>query len=287
MRFAQIKRCFLITTSFFAIVLSAEAQNIFQEFYDYKMPSTTTVSIPNSINTNEATSTDFEYIQIVKSCDYAFRGGCVNVRAGPGTNFPSVKKLRNGVILHVKDVFELETGTWYQIDFVKENVLDKSQIQDTWFVKSTYTKPVYNVKPEWYDSNKVYGGDFKKIVVDIGKQKLYAYDIVNGKDVLYMTSKISTGLYDTPTASGEYYIFFKTPSRYMQSTTSSATNTPYDLPGVPYDMYFSEDGSAIHGTYWHNNFGRRHSHGCVNLNLADSEKLYKWAVLGTMVLIKN
>jgi len=52
---------------------------------------------------------------------------------------------------------------------------------------------------------------------------------------------------------------------------------------VPYTMYFYR-GYAIHGTYWHSNFGRPMSHGCVNMRTQDAAWLYSWAVVGTPVV---
>jgi lipoprotein-anchoring transpeptidase ErfK/SrfK len=61
----------------------------------------------------------------------------------------------------------------------------------------------------------------------------------------------------------------------------------YDLPGVPWDLYFTVDGAVIHGAYWHEEFGQRWSHGCVNLPPDQAEKLYKWADIGMSVLVQN
>jgi lipoprotein-anchoring transpeptidase ErfK/SrfK len=79
----------------------------------------------------------------------------------------------------------------------------------------------------------------------------------------------STGLAYTPTVLGEFHVYWKLESTLM-------TGPGYYLPGVPYTMYFY--GSyAIHGTYWHNNFGTPMSHGCVNLKTDDAQKLFEWA----------
>lgn len=56
----------------------------------------------------------------------------------------------------------------------------------------------------------------------------------------------------------------------------------YNLPNVPNDMYFYQS-YAIHGAYWHNNFGRPMSNGCVNVPLAMAKTLYDWAPKGTKV----
>ncbi|HRF96223.1 MAG TPA: L,D-transpeptidase, partial [Aggregatilineales bacterium] len=43
----------------------------------------------------------------------------------------------------------------------------------------------------------------------------------------------------------------------------------------PWTMYFDE-GRALHGAYWHDGFGFRRSHGCVNLSITDARLLYDW-----------
>ena len=58
----------------------------------------------------------------------------------------------------------------------------------------------------------------------------------------------------------------------------------YYLEDVPYVMYFYGD-YAIHGTYWHSNFGYPMSHGCVNTSPWDASWLFSWAPLGTTVNI--
>jgi lipoprotein-anchoring transpeptidase ErfK/SrfK len=73
----------------------------------------------------------------------------------------------------------------------------------------------------------------------------------------------------------------------MQGPIEGISDQYYDLPGVPWTMYFTYQGGAIHGAYWHNNFGSQWSHGCVNLIPDEAEKLYSWAELGTKVVVKD
>jgi lipoprotein-anchoring transpeptidase ErfK/SrfK len=87
---------------------------------------------------------------------------------------------------------------------------------------------------------------------------------------------ISGGLPRTPTVVGRFRIQTK-----LRSTTMSGPG--YHLPNVPYTMYFYR-GYAIHGTYWHNNFGRPMSHGCVNMRTGDAAWVYNWAPVGTLVV---
>ena len=50
----------------------------------------------------------------------------------------------------------------------------------------------------------------------------------------------------------------------------------YSIRDVPYILYF-ERSYAIHGTFWHNNFGVPMSHGCVNLAPLDAKWVFFWS----------
>lgn len=56
------------------------------------------------------------------------------------------------------------------------------------------------------------------------------------------------------------------------------------MPNVPYTMYYYK-GYAVHGAYWHNNFGHPMSHGCVNLRPSDAKWFYNFAPVGTPVVV--
>lgn len=73
----------------------------------------------------------------------------------------------------------------------------------------------------------------------------------------------------------------------MQGPIPGITDQYYDLPGVPWNLYFTYQGAAIHGTYWHKNFGKQSSHGCVNLTTEEAQKLYNWAGVGTFVIVQD
>ena len=60
----------------------------------------------------------------------------------------------------------------------------------------------------------------------------------------------------------------------------------YYLENVPYVMYFFED-YALHGAYWHNNFGYQMSHGCVNIAPSDAGWIYNWSAYGTVVNVHH
>ena len=82
-------------------------------------------------------------------------------------------------------------------------------------------------------------------------------------------------------------VYKKTPSRYMQGPLPPISDQFYDLPGVPWNLYFTNEGGAIHGAYWHESFGEQRSHGCVNLPLDKAKELYLWAPLGTEVFVHD
>ncbi len=58
----------------------------------------------------------------------------------------------------------------------------------------------------------------------------------------------------------------------------------YYTPNVPNISYFDGD-EALHGAYWHHNFGHRMSHGCVNMPLDAAALVYDWAPIGTEVWV--
>jgi lipoprotein-anchoring transpeptidase ErfK/SrfK len=114
----------------------------------------------------------------------------------------------------------------------------------------------------------------KQIIVVLSKQQVYAYE--NG--TLLRQFIVSTGLPGTPTVQGNFEIYLKVLSQRM-------TGPDYDLPDVPWVMYFYK-GYSFHGTYWHNNFGFPMSHGCVNMRTPEAEWLYGWAPVGTPVEVQ-
>lgn len=109
----------------------------------------------------------------------------------------------------------------------------------------------------------------KWIEVDLSEQKLRAWE----GDKLFLESLISSGKY-VPTPTGEFRIWIKFHYARMQGGVKG-TGSYYNLPNVPYIMYFHK-GFGLHGTYWHNNFGQPMSHGCVNLPTPVAEQLYYW-----------
>lgn len=113
-------------------------------------------------------------------------------------------------------------------------------------------------------------GAEKWIEVSIDQQKLRAWE----GDKIVMEYPISSGLW-APTPKGTFHIWYKTRFQSMIGG-SKELGTYYNLPNVPYNMFFHQ-GFAVHGAYWHNNFGHPMSHGCVNEPIANAAQIFDWA----------
>jgi len=258
-------------------------------FILFRKTSPSPLNEPNASSTApvaSSTSTGsiemFKYIEIISGCDSHFKGGCVNLRSGPGTNYPVITKLRKGVVLKVSETVIKDGQTWYKIK-IDDTIYFPDRVKGDWYVSTVGVRLFEDVGVQNYKADDV-SSSSKKIVVDISEQSLTAYD----GDTIFMDVPVSTGLQLTPTTIGKFRIFKKTPSRYMQGPIPGSANTePFDLPGVPWDLYFTKDGQVIHGAYWYVGFGRRWSHGCVNLAPENAKKLYGWAEIGTLVVVQK
>ncbi len=111
----------------------------------------------------------------------------------------------------------------------------------------------------------------KYIYVDLANQFVTVFE--GEKTVL--TARCSSGAKGTTTPVGEFRTFHKGPSIHMTNQGDAVANI-YDLPGVPWVSFFTGTGAGFHGTYWHNDYGRPRSHGCVNLTPADAKFIYRW-----------
>jgi hypothetical protein len=121
----------------------------------------------------------------------------------------------------------------------------------------------------------------KRIEVDLTKQELTAFE----RDQPVMTTAISSGWLRknplpgqgrTVTPIGHFAVFEKIPSRHMGNGRLTSSLDAYELPGVPFASFFHILGTAFHGAYWHNDFGRPCSEGCINMRPDEARWLYRW-----------
>lgn len=129
----------------------------------------------------------------------------------------------------------------------------------------------------------------KLIEINLSTQILYAYEYGS----LVFQTNISSGVPGDPTGgagiptttpAGKFSILDKVPAKHMgfsffgSQTTGNllADADNYVLPGVPWTSFFTPQGHAFHGTYWHENFGTPMSHGCINMRSEEANWLFRW-----------
>jgi hypothetical protein len=110
----------------------------------------------------------------------------------------------------------------------------------------------------------------KSIHVDLRTQYVTAFE---GERMVYR-SRCSSGA-GPKTPLGDFQTYHKGPSIHMTNEGDAETHI-YDLPGVPWCSFFTGNGEAFHGTYWHNDYGKPRSHGCVNLPDSAAKFIYRW-----------
>ena len=124
-------------------------------------------------------------------------------------------------------------------------------------------------------------GATKWIDVNLSRQVLVAFE---GNQVVW-SGAISSGKGENATPTGTYTIYTKLVSDDMSGQDENEPTGEYFQPDVPWVMYFAAGGYAIHGVYWHNNFGTPRSHGCVGMPVGAANFIYNWAPLGTTIVI--
>ncbi len=131
-------------------------------------------------------------------------------------------------------------------------------------------QPQYRLSGHWID-------------VNLTQQSLTAFD---GQTEV-MHTLISSGAFTHTTDVGYWKIYYRLDKQEMKNPDSKPGQPGwYDLKDVPYPQYFNPRGEAIHGTYWHDNFGTPMSHGCVNATTPAAEWIYKnFANIGTVVVV--
>jgi lipoprotein-anchoring transpeptidase ErfK/SrfK len=122
----------------------------------------------------------------------------------------------------------------------------------------------------------------KKLLVNRTRQTVTAFE----DEIEVFHTDVSTGEPYNKTGStgpstitplGDFYISLKMPVRHMGGGQVTADVFAYELPGVPWVSYFYKTGVAFHGSYWHDNYGREMSHGCVNMRPEEAKWLFRWA----------
>jgi lipoprotein-anchoring transpeptidase ErfK/SrfK len=189
---------------------------------------------------------------------------------GPGEHYNTAYRFYYSTTYWVLKAQQLDDGSiWYQ-------TLDDRTLKTYW-VRGEHIRPVSDAELTPIDPTIT----DKRIEVDLEKQLFRAYQ--GGQVVL--ETLVSTGpylrmenghrIFGTP--AGDWSILRKRPTRHMAGDDAASADF-FDLPGVPWVSYFHWWGVSIHGTYWHNDYGRPRSHGCVNMKPEDAKWVYRWTL---------
>ena len=193
-------------------------------------------------------------------------------RTAPHPQAAKKYRLIGGTVYHVVDAVTDEAGTgWYKI----VDDYPPRQINYEWVLARDLRRiPRAEIAP----IHPFIGN--KRLEANLTAQRLTCYE---GDELIYTTA-FASGLAATATGRGEKCVLLKQASRHMcdypypgmpEEEAEYATAT-FDLPGIPWNIFFDMDGTAIHGTYWHNDFGVRRSHGCLNVPIEAARWIYRW-----------
>lgn len=130
------------------------------------------------------------------------------------------------------------------------------------------------------DFEPISPGAAKEMRVSLTKQQIDCYE--DGELVFSTLCSSGAGGFGTP--KGDHAVVYKQPSRHMYTDPEDPVMGGdaigdvdfFDLPGVPFNTFFTTLGHAIHGTWWHGDYGRPRSHGCLNVTPEDARWLYRW-----------
>jgi hypothetical protein len=162
-----------------------------------------------------------------------------------------------------------------------ERPQDVPVYEEELFIPPPDATPVEESNADWSFGPGPQQGAWKEVVVSVSAQTMWAYE----EGEMVMSSLVSTGTAEVPettTPVGHHAVIAKFDAQTMEGTISGEY---YRVEDVPYVMYFDNNGNAIHGTYWHSNFGAPMSHGCINLPMDIAAWMYGWADVGTAVSV--
>jgi hypothetical protein len=161
-------------------------------------------------------------------------------------------------------VIDKEKNTWYR---VSDDKFESHHYVPAKHLRLIPDEELSLLSPEVPDGQK-------RIEVHLGQQLVIAYE---ANQPVFMTRASTGGSFNNnifATPQGRHVTFHKRPSAHMAAGNLAANG--FDLPGVPWVSYITESGVAFHGTYWHNDFGKPRSHGCINIPSKAAKWIYRW-----------
>jgi hypothetical protein len=162
---------------------------------------------------------------------------------------------------------------WYRVDDDQENV--PPRVRPAWIM----ARHIRRISPEEFSPISPDVTD-KRVEIKLDQQMITCYEA----NIPVFQTRIASGtsivgddgsLHDFTTPYGDYRVERKRPARRMRGGAVES-GTDYDVNAVPWITYFVGTGAAIHGAYWHNNFGFPRSHGCINVTPDAAKWIYRW-----------
>jgi hypothetical protein len=208
----------------------------------------------------------------------------------PSTSTKKEYRFYGGTVYHVVESFVDAAGTgWYKI-------FDEFPMQDPPY-QWVLARDMRRVPREEMSAIHPFAGE-KRIEVDLAQQRLTCFE---GERIAF-TTLVAAGVgiqpvqiekevdgeivtetvnVDLGTPQGETAALLKQASRHMTNRPMKPEDPwplveVFDLPGIPWNVFFDMSGTAIHGTYWHNDFGVKRSHGCLNVSCEAARWIYRW-----------
>jgi len=164
----------------------------------------------------------------------------------------------------ILDVFRdpRDTSPWYR---VYDHLYDAN-----YYIRPSYIRliPPEQLSPLSADIPP----EEKHIEVLLDQQMLVAYEF---EEPVYM-ARTATGKQGAETPTGRFTTFHKRPTAHMAG--GDGISSLYDLAGVPFASYITDTAIAFHGTFWHNDFGKPRSFGCINLSPKDARWIFRWTL---------
>jgi hypothetical protein len=145
---------------------------------------------------------------------------------------------------------EVDGWEWYLVG-------PEQWVRQTSVARVLYVDRPAEVKGRWF-------------AIDLYEQVMVAYE----EDTPVFATLVSSGLEDWETNEGIFNVWSRQVNGHMSGAEGQTDF--YSLENVPWVMYY-DNAISLHGTYWHDGFGYRHSHGCVNLTITDAYWAFNWS----------
>jgi hypothetical protein len=198
---------------------------------------------------NDATPSTFQGARVSSAAQLGSVGWTIAeaaVHQEPGQQSPELRRIPKHTQLRISGV----SDDWLALadgGFVPTRLVRQPQ--------PTQPPPEVGSRSPWID-------------IDLSRQVITFYR----GDMPVMASLTSTGTEETDrhTPTGTFRIRHKLALGTMDRTDFPDPEEDYSLEGIPWVQYF-QGSNALHAAFWHQEFGRRRSHGCVNLAPRDAQ----------------